>query len=148
MSSTIPLPPRDQLCNRYCSNKHTHSLAGPSFPTEYVGVVDCGSTSPYTTPPPHTGFPMSAHLSRLRLFQRHLRSLFGFGSGFGIGFKLLLARSLTRSPSSRHPPFTQYPFPSSSLVRDGQTSPHMPRLVVPHSTCPSLSPLPPTHTAL
>jgi hypothetical protein len=28
------------------------------------------------TPPPHTGFPMSAHLSRLRLFQQHLRSLF------------------------------------------------------------------------
>jgi hypothetical protein len=26
MSSTImiPLPPREQLCNRYCSNKHTH----------------------------------------------------------------------------------------------------------------------------
>ena len=27
------------------------------------------------TPPLQTGFPMSAHLSRLRLFQRHLRSL-------------------------------------------------------------------------
>ena len=24
MSSTIPLPPREQLCNRYYSNKHTH----------------------------------------------------------------------------------------------------------------------------
>ena len=24
MSSTIPLPPREQLYNRYCSNKHTH----------------------------------------------------------------------------------------------------------------------------
>jgi hypothetical protein len=23
MSSTIPLPPREQLYNRYCSNKHT-----------------------------------------------------------------------------------------------------------------------------
>jgi hypothetical protein len=23
--STIPLPPREQLCNRYCSNKHTHT---------------------------------------------------------------------------------------------------------------------------
>jgi hypothetical protein len=31
---------------------------------------------PTHTPPPHTGFPMSAHLSRLRLFQKHLRSLF------------------------------------------------------------------------
>ena len=28
MSSTIPLPPRQQLCSRYCSNKHTHN--GPS----------------------------------------------------------------------------------------------------------------------
>jgi len=34
----------------------------------------------------------------------------------------------------------------SSLVRDGQTSPHKPRLVVSHSTCPSLSPSPPAHT--
>jgi hypothetical protein len=55
----------------------------------------------------------------------------------------LLTRSFTRSSPSRHPPFTQYPFPSRSLVRDGHTSPHMPRLVVPHSTCPSLSPSPP-----
>jgi hypothetical protein len=25
MSSTIPLPPREQLYNRYCSNKHSHT---------------------------------------------------------------------------------------------------------------------------
>ena len=31
-------------------------------------------------------------------------------------------------------------------MRDGQTSPHKPRLVVPHSTCPSLSPSPPAHS--
>jgi hypothetical protein len=67
----------------------------------------------------------------------------GFGSGFGIGFTLLLARSFTLSSSSCHPPFTQYPVPSRSLVCDGQTSPHMPRFVVPHSTCPSLFPFPP-----
>ncbi len=69
-------------------------------------------------------------------------SHFGCGSGFGIGFTLLF----TRSSPSRHPPFTQYPSPSRSLVRDGQTSPHKPRLVVPHSTCPSLSPSPPAHS--
>jgi hypothetical protein len=40
----------------------------------------------------------------------------GSASGFGMGFTLLLARSFTLSPSSRHPPFTQYPFPSRSLV--------------------------------
>ena len=39
-------------------------------------------------------------------------------------------------------PFTQHPCPSRALVRDGHTSPHMPRLVVPHGTCPPLSPSP------
>ena len=34
-----------------------------------------------------------------------------------------------------------------TLVRDGQTHPHRPRLVVSHSTCPPLS-SPPTRTAL
>jgi hypothetical protein len=66
----------------------------------------------------------------------------GCRSASGIGFTLLL----TRSSPSRHPPFTQYPSPSRSLVRDGQTSPHKPRLVVLHSTCPSLSPSPPAHS--
>jgi hypothetical protein len=34
MSSTIPLPPREHLCNRYCSNncnKHTRSPASPAL---------------------------------------------------------------------------------------------------------------------
>jgi hypothetical protein len=34
-------------------------------------------------------------------------------------------------------------FETATKMRDGQTSPHMPRLVVPHSTRPSLSPFPP-----
>ena len=29
MSSTLLLPPREQLCNRSCSNKHTHIWATP-----------------------------------------------------------------------------------------------------------------------
>jgi hypothetical protein len=59
-----PPSPRKQLCTRSCSNKHTH----------------------IHTPPPHTGFPMSAHLSRLRLFQRHLRSLvWVWVVGLGLG---------------------------------------------------------------
>jgi hypothetical protein len=46
------------------------------FPLVYAYVVDCAPASPYAySPRPHTGFPMSAHLSRLRLFKRHLRSL-------------------------------------------------------------------------
>jgi len=57
------------------------------------------------------------------------------------------ARSFSRSPSPLPHSFTQYPSPPSSLVRDGQTSPHRPRLVVSRSTCPPPPP-PPTRTAL
>ena len=47
------------------------------------------------------------------------------------------APSLSRSPSPSPPPsFTQSPSPPRSLVRDGQTSPHMHQLVVSRSTCP------------
>ncbi len=53
------------------------------------------------------------------------------------------AHSLLRTPSSPHPSFTQSPSLPRSLVRDGQTSPDRHRLVVPRSTCPSLSPSPP-----
>jgi hypothetical protein len=52
------------------------------------------------------------------------------------------ARSLSRSPSPPPPSFTQSHSPPRSLVRDGQTSPHRPRLVVSRSTCPPLSPSP------
>jgi hypothetical protein len=52
------------------------------------------------------------------------------------------ARSLSRSPSPPPPSFTQSPSPPRSLVRDGQPSPHRPRLVVSRSTCPPLSPSP------
>jgi hypothetical protein len=50
-------------------------------------------------------------------------------------------------PSPPPPSFTQSPSPPRSLVRDGQTSPHRPRIVVSRSTCPPISP-PPTQTAL
>ena len=111
MFSTILLPPRAQLCIRYCSNKQQQAC----------------------------------HTSRLRLFQRHLRSLV---------WVWIWARDWihshtpprTRSPSSRHPPFTQYPFPPRSLVCGGQTSPHKPRLVVSYSTCPPLSSSPHAHS--
>ena len=43
---------------------------------------------------------------------------------------------------SQPPPITQSPSPPRSLVRDGQLSPHWPRLVVSRSTCPPLSPSP------
>jgi hypothetical protein len=70
---------------------------------------------------PHTGFPMSAHLSRLRLFQRHLRSLVWVW--VWVWDWIYSHTSLrTRFPSSRHPPGTHYPFPPRSLVCGGQTS--------------------------
>ena len=52
------------------------------------------------------------------------------------------ARSFSRSPSPPTPSFTQSPSPPRLLVRDGQTSPQRPRLVVSHITCPPLSPSP------
>jgi hypothetical protein len=64
---------------------------------------------------PYTGFPMSAHLSRLRLFQRHLRSLVWVWIWVWDWIHSH-APPRTRSPSSRHPPFTHYPFPLCSLV--------------------------------
>jgi hypothetical protein len=80
------------------------------------------------------------HLSRLRLFQRHLRSLVWVRNQ-GLGLASLAHFSpRTRSPSSRHPPFTHNPFSPRSLVCGGQTSPQKPRLVVSasHSTCSPL----------
>ena len=59
--------------------------------------------------------------------------------------KHTLKRSaLSNSPQASAPPpsqaFTQCPYPPRSLVRDGQTSPDRPRLVVSRITCPPLSP--------
>ena len=54
--------------------------------------------------------------------------------------------ALSRSPSPP-PSFTQYPSFPRSLVRDGQTSPHRPQLVVSRSTCPPLF-IPPTREQL
>jgi hypothetical protein len=88
---------------------------------------------------------MSAHLSRLRLFQRHLRSLV-WAWVWVWDWIHSHTPPRTRSPSSRHPPFTHYPFPPRSLVCGGQASPHKPRLVVSHSTCPPLSSSPHAHS--
>ena len=89
------------------------------------------------------GFLMNAHLSRLRLFQRHIRSLVWVGVWDWIHSR---TPPRTRSPSSRHPLFTHYPFPPRSLVCGGQPSPHKPRLVVSRSTCPPLSSSPHAHS--
>ena len=88
---------------------------------------------------------MSANLSRLRLFQRHLRSSVWVWVWVWDWIHWHTSPR-TRSPSSRHPPFTHYPFPLRSLVCGGQTSPHKPRLVVSHSICPPLSSSPHAHS--
>jgi hypothetical protein len=88
---------------------------------------------------------MSAHLSRLRLFQRHLRCLVWVWVWVWDWIHSHTPPR-TRSPSSRHPPFTHYPFPPRSLVCGGQPSPHKPRLVVSHSTCSPLSSSPHAHS--
>ena len=88
---------------------------------------------------------MSAHLSRLRLFQRHLRSLVWVGVWVWDWIHSHTPHR-TRSPSSRHPPFTHYPFPPCSHMCGGQPSPHKPRLVVSHSTRPPLSSSPHAHS--
>jgi hypothetical protein len=54
------------------------------------------------------------------------------------------ARSHTRFWGRKQ--VTQSPYPPRSLVRDGQTHPHRPRLVVSHSTCPPLSSSPHAHS--
>jgi hypothetical protein len=84
-------------------------------------------------------------VSRLRLFQRHLRSLVWVWVWVWDWIHSHTPPR-TRSPSSRHPPFTHYPFPPRSLVCRGQPSPHKPRLVVSHSTCPPLSSSPHAHS--
>ena len=49
MSSTIPLLPREQLCNRYCSNKHTHT-ALTTQRVSFQGLLDAHVTVKYLTP--------------------------------------------------------------------------------------------------
>ena len=51
-----------------------------------------------------------------------------------------------RNQGKQANPVLKYRVPHGSQVCDGQTSPHKPRLVVPHSTCLSLSPSPPAHS--
>jgi hypothetical protein len=85
---------------------------------EFFHVLKCYRSSV-------NGFPSLGSVSTYRgyaSFSDICGACFGCGSGFGIGFTLLLTRSFTRSSPSRHPPFTQYPFPSRSLVRDGHTT--------------------------
>jgi hypothetical protein len=94
----------DGFCNQNADQ--LGSLAGPSLLTVYVGVVECAPASPYTYSSstyrfpdertPIEATPLSATSAELGL---------GLVLGFGLD-SLSHTHSRTRSPSSRHPPFT------------------------------------------
>jgi len=88
---------------------------------------------------------MSAHLSRLRLFQRYLRSLVWVWVWVWDWIHWNTSPR-TRSPSSLHPPFTHYSFSPRSPVYGGKTSPHKTRLVVSHNTCSPRASSPHAHS--
>ena len=128
------------------------SLAGLSFPAVHVGVVEC---APASIPPASYSL---THTHRMHCFCNHnpdkLGSLVGLSfPAVYVGVAECTIASLVPASSSlthtrRIDGFcNQKPDQLGSLsglsFPDGQTSPHMPRLVVPHITCPSLSPSPP-----
>jgi hypothetical protein len=84
------------------------------------------------------------HLSRPRLFQRHLWSL---GCAWVWGWDWILSSHALSffSPPSFHT-LGHKAFPPRSLVCGCQPSPHKPRLVVSHSSCPPLSSSPHAHS--
>jgi hypothetical protein len=63
---------------------------------------------------------------------------------FGFDSQTRGTRENRAPPCVKVPGSSRVPSPPRSLVRDGQTSPHRPRLVVPPSTCPPMFPPPPT----
>ena len=148
MSFTVPLPPHTQLyhsvTHRSCSNKHTHT-----------GALHCHWNVIAKHQPGSTPVQVQA---RGILQRPEEQSRTGGRSAKAAALRVNLnvqgcgivappMHAPSRTPLLLPPSFTQSPYPPRSLVRDGQTSPHKPRLVVPHSTCPSLSPSP-LHTAL
>ena len=104
MSFTVPLPPRTQLYNRSCSNKHTHTINTHMGLKGKVGLVAAKASAlrinlniqgcSVVAPPLHA--PSRA---------KHTRSLVCY---------------LSHSPSPPPPSFTQSHYPQRSLVRDGK----------------------------
>jgi hypothetical protein len=97
----------------YCTNSRSRGLL-------FNGIC---TNAPTHNPRPHTGFPMSAHLSRPSLFRGHQQSL--------VWVWVWNWDWVHNSP--HHHPLTHYPLPPRLIVRSSQTSSHKPRLVVPFS---------------
>jgi hypothetical protein len=66
MSSTIPLPPREQLYNRYCSNKHTPFRVGRAparaAPTAAV-MMNLNNLNNFKSEPPTATFKLKVGLA-------------------------------------------------------------------------------------
>ena len=110
-----PPPPREQLCNRSCSNKHTP----PETRTGWA-------------PDP----PMVGIRSPIGLVVGSCTSHPGVWVRLGSIPK-------REEPGKTGAPCVKVPGSSGVPVRDERTHPHRPRLVVSHSTCPPLSSSPP-----
>ena len=134
-------PPSFHTCTtRYSFSPCSLVCGGQTSPHKPRLVVSHSTYSPRSSSPHAHSFVLGTAV----INNNNNGACFGFGSEFGIGFTLLLTRSFTRSSPSRHPPFTQYPFPSRSLVRDGHTCVHAclgsSYLIAHVLRCPPLSP--------
>ena len=127
------------LVSAYCTR------ARQSFPAVYVGVVECAPASPYTYSSSTHRFPDERTPIEAMPLSATSTELVRVGVWVWDWIHSHTPPR-TRSPSSRHPLFTHYPFPPQPLVCGGQPSPHKPRLVVSHSTCPPLSSSPHAHS--
>jgi hypothetical protein len=155
------------VCNRYCSNKHTHTAVinnnkSTRMHGEFLRLLFLQAH--WETEAQSTAAGMSSQRNQsdcvclllvsfqargiLTVAEEQSRTCGSQNGGVedqpqcrGMWHSSLhSALSLSRSPSPPPSSFTQSPSPPRPLVRDGQTSPHRPRLVVSMS---STIPLPP-----
>jgi hypothetical protein len=141
--STSSLPPHTAHAHTLSLNSYCRPTAGKSSSPAglsnlvYAYVEDRASASPYT-------YSSSTHMFPDERTPIEATPLSATSAQLGLGWVWVWdwvhwhTSPRTRSPSSRHPPFSHYPFPPRSLVCGGQTSPHKPRLVVSPSTYPPL----------
>jgi hypothetical protein len=127
------------------SKAFVSSLAGPSLLTVYVGVVECAPASPYIYSSSTHRFPDERTPIEATPLSATSAEL-GLGLGLGLGLDSLSHSSSHALPFFSPPSFQTLAFPPHSLVCGGQPSPHKPRLVVSHSTCPPLSSSPHAHS--
>ena len=132
MSSTLLLPPREQLCNRSCSNK-THTFRsldedlhrGRQAPAR----IALWSLRMIT-------LPRSCHSKVLSPKSQWLGS--DLLSAWWLGLAPATLEFWVRFPNERNQGEQAHPV-LNYRVPQGSQSPHRPRLVVSRSTCPPLS---------